>query len=258
MKHPEAGQLRALLDDELSDMEARELRSHVAACGACDAMVRGVEEAQVLTTALLDALDVEPPVDRVRARITEHRRTPIGGARRAPRRFWLGRAELARAALLLLGFAGAVAAAVHPASPVRRWIASEEPVVTPPPSAPEAAIAPSPVREVGVRVAVGDAGVHVTVAGASSGAALELTWLAEGPAAVYAPEGTSFNTSEAQGRIEALMTSAGPVRVELPRGAVRASLVVDGVRYLEKTGERIVFPGPPALVEGERVRFRVP
>ena len=71
-----------------------------------------------------------------------------------------------------------------------------------------------------------------------------------------APEGTTFTTSDTDGRIDAAL-APGSVRIELPRAAARASLTVDGRPYLEKLGERIDYPGPPALVEGPRVRFEV-
>jgi hypothetical protein len=96
----------------------------------------------------------------------------------------------------------------------------------------------------------------VTLTGAVVGGAIEVSWVDEDAAAVYAPEGTTFSTSDAEGRIDAAL-AAGPVRIELPRGTLRASLAVNGRVYLEKVGERIDFPGPPALVEGARVRFEV-
>ena len=256
MSHPDDGRLRALLDEEMGSAEAGELRAHVARCGVCDAALRTAQETQVLATALLDALDVAPPVERVRARLAERRR-----AAPAPRvrRFGVGRGDLARAALLLLAFSGAVAAAVHPASPVHRWLTGEpeaaSTVLAPTEEAPAAAAAP--VREVGVRVAAGSAGVRIGLSGARPGSPIEVTWVDDPSAAVYAPEGTRFTTSEAEGRIAAELTSAGPVRVELPRAIARVDLVVDGAAYLEKRGERIEFPGPPALVDGPRVSFQV-
>jgi hypothetical protein len=252
MDHPDEGRLRALLDDELDESEASDVLGHIGSCPVCDAAVRKAEETQVLATALLDALDVAPPTDRVRARLAEQR----AGAQ--ARRFWVGRSDLARAAMLVLGFTGAVAAAVHPASPVRRWLAPEPPpIAVPSEPALTSATAAAPAREVGVRLVVPSTGVQLTLAGVASGSTIEVAWVEEGSASVYAPEGTSFTTAEALGRIEAQMTGPGAVRIELPRLASRASLVVDGTRYLEKTGERIDFPGPPALVEGSRVSFQV-
>ena len=116
--------------------------------------------------------------------------------------------------------------------------------------------APAATREVGVRVAVVPAGVRISLTAVTAGTVLDVSWVAESTAALYAPEGTAFSTSAAEGRIEAVV-AAGPIRIELPPSALRASLVVDGRVYLEKTGERIDYPGPPALVEGARVRFQV-
>ena len=256
MDHPDEGRLRALLDDELDESEASDLLGHIGGCSVCDAAVKQAEETQLLATALLDALDVAPPTDRVRARLAEHRAE--GARERQARRFGLGRRDLARAAMLVLGFTGALAAAVHQASPVRRWLQPEaEAMVIAPTAEPTLSAAAEPVPEVGVRLVVPSTGIQVTLAGVATGSTIEVAWVEDGSASVYAPEGTSFTTAEALGRIEAQMTGRGAVRIELPRLAGRASLVVDGTRYLEKTGERIDFPGPPALVEGSRVSFQV-
>ena len=257
MIHPEEGRLRALADDQLAANEAGELRAHLAACAACDRTLRQLQETQLLTTALLDATDLLAPTERVRARLRQRAQGALvaAGVRSRRARWPVGRSELARAALLLLGFAGAVAAAVHPASPVRRWLSGERPGVTVAP----ALEVPAPIapREVGVRVAVGDAGVRIALVEIPAGASIGVTWVDEGPAAVYAPEGATFSTSEAQGRINAVV-AAGPVRIELPRSASPVTLLVNGGRYLEKIGERIDYFGPPALVEGPTVRFQVP
>ena len=258
MIHPDDGRLRALLDDDLDEAESAALRAHLRSCQACDAAASRAQETQVLATALLDALDIEPPTARVRARLAERRRAAAASTRARPR-FPLGRADLARAALLLLGFSGAVAAAVHPASPLRRWLAQEERAARAPAPVDAPATAAAPAREVGVRMAMADGEVRVTLEGAGRGSSIAVTWVegTSSAAAVYAPEGTGFTTSEAQGRIEARLPGPGRVRIELPRGAARASLQVDGVGYLEKRGERIDFPGPPALVDGPRVEFQL-
>jgi hypothetical protein len=255
--HPDEGRLRALLDDELAEAEARELRGHIGSCAACDDAVRKAEESQVLATALLDALDVAPPTERVRARLAEHRAE--SARTRQATLFGFGRRELARAALMVLGFSGAVAAAVHPASPVRRMLMPEPtPLLIAPTPEPTAAVAAArDVPEVGVRLAVPSTGVRVALAEVPNGTTIELSWVQDASASVYAPEGTSFTTAEALGRIEARMTGSGTVRIELPREAARASLVVNGTSYLEKTGQAVEYPGAPALVDGSRVTFQI-
>ena len=258
MTHLDEGLLRALLDDETTAEEAQTMRAHIAQCGACEAGLASAREAGARTTSLLGALDVAAPTERVKARL---------GARsleRSPaRRPWLRGADLAKAAVLLVGFAGMVTAAVHPASPLRRWLErdSDRVMAVAPTQAPEPTVAAVAARdEVGVRVALVSDGVQVSLADVPVGTALEVTWVDAGvdapAAAVYAALGTAFSTSASEGRIEASAV-VGPVRVELPRQATRASLVVDGRIYLEKTGERIDYPGPPALVDGKRVRFEV-
>jgi len=253
MIHPDEGRLRALLDEELQEADAAEVRAHVGSCLVCDAALRRAEETQVLATALLDAIDVPAPTERVRGRLAEQR----AQAGRPTRRAWIGRSDLAKAALLLLAFSGAVTAAVHPASPLRRLLTDERPTTpaaAPTETAPTTLSTAAP-REVGVRVSV-TRGAAISLTGAAAGGAIDVTWVDEPTAAVYAPEGTTFSTSEAAGRIDAAL-AAGPVRVELPRSAASARLTVNGRLYLEKTGERIDYPGPPALVEGPKVRFEV-
>ena len=260
MSHPDEGRLRALLDSELPTEAADQIRTHIASCSACDERLRRAEETEVLATALLNAIDVPAPLERARADFAERRGEELSPTRapvRAPVRAWFRRADLAKAALLLLGFSSAVAAAVHPASPLRQWLTggprTVESVAPATDIGPTARGAP---REVGVRVAVVPVGVRISLTGVPAGTVLDVLWVAEGTAAVYATEGTTFVTSAAEGRIEAAV-AAGPIRIELPLGATRASLVVDGRVYLEKTGERIDYPGPPALVEGARVSFQV-
>ena len=119
-------------------------------------------------------------------------------------RAWFRRADLAKAALLLLGFSGAVAAAVHPASPLRRWLTGgPRTVESVAPATDIGPTAPGAPREVGVRVALVPAGVSISLTGVPAGTALDVLWVAEGTAAVYATEGTTFVTSAAESRIEA-------------------------------------------------------
>lgn len=258
MSHPDEGSLRTLLDGEATPEEARALEGHLATCRPCARTLEGMRDAASFLTGRLALLDVVPPTERVRARLGSSASARVASAAPAPPRAirrWP--ADLARAAALVLGFAGMVAAAVHPASPLRRWIHRDEPApALARASAPAPAAAPA-AREVGVRLAVPSSGVTVSLADAAAGTLVEVTWTEGGTAAVYAAEGTSFGTSESEGRIDAA-TVAGPVRIELPRSAARAVVVVGGRTYLEKTGERIDFPGPPALVDGPRVRFAIP
>ena len=260
MSHPDEGRLRALLDSELPTEAADQIRAHIASCSACDERLRRAEETEVLATALLNAIDVPAPLERARARFAERRGEELSPTRapvRAPVRAWFRRADLAKAALLLLGFSSAVAAAVHPASPLRRWLTGgPRAVESVAPATDIGPTAPGAPREVGVRVAVVPAGVSISLTGVPAGTVLDVLWVAEGTAAVYATEGTSFVTSAAEGRIEAAV-AAGPIRIELPLSATQASLMVDGRVYLEKNGERIEYPGPPALVERDRVSFQV-
>lgn len=259
MNHPDEGALRSLLDEELAVGEARALRAHLEGCSDCGAALRLATERQALTTALLGTLDAPAPIARVRERLSGRAVRDGSGAGIGRGRAWLRKSDLARAALLVLALTGAVAAAVVvPGSPLRHAFGLDRPVETVTTAAP-AAVPTTPAvlqREVGVRVAVAAAGARVALTGAAPGQALEVTWVDREAAAVYAPEGTRFSSSDADGRIDAAL-ARGAVRVELPERASRATLSVNGSVYVEKHGERIDYPGPPALVEGRKARFEV-
>ena len=74
-------------------------------------------------------------------------------------------------------------------------------------------------------------------------------------AAIFGPEGTHFLTEA--GRIEAL-APAGGIRVELPREASTATVVVNGEVYLRKIGERLEILGPVQDSAAAEIRFRGP
>ncbi|HEU0014525.1 MAG TPA: hypothetical protein VFQ45_12620, partial [Longimicrobium sp.] len=188
------------------------------------------------TSALLGLVEAPAPVLAAQASFARARR---GGAGRV----FGGTRHLARAAALVVGFAGVAAAAV-PGSPVRQWVeeriaprpAAPAPVLRPeeaPAAAPEALRAPS-----GVSI-LPDAGrIRIVVTGSSPelrvrarlSSAPQASVLATGAAA-----GARFRTSP--GRIEVMGAGAGEVRIDLPRTATSAFIEVNGRVYAAKEGD---------------------
>ena len=74
-------------------------------------------------------------------------------------------------------------------------------------------------------------------------------------AAVFAPVGSRFTS--AVGRIEAV-TTAGPVRVELPRDVTPVALEVNGRIYLRNTAGGLSIMGPTLERTDSDIVFRLP
>jgi hypothetical protein len=154
---------------------------------------------------------------------------------------------------LLLVAAGAAYAL--PGSPLRSWLArgDADGVRTTATVQPAPAVTSDP--ETGVHLDVAGGPLRIVLNGVAAGTEIEVRWVSGTTASVMAPRGTRFTTSD--GRIEAV-TAAGTVRVELPRGALPASLVVSGRTYLRNGHAGLDVPGP-VFERGEGViRFRVP
>jgi len=270
-EHPEVGALVALRDDELPEPEAGRLRGHLTNCGACSEVMESLRvRARRLPGALppgpaLDAPAMERAREAVRARMEGRPGGAAGGAislseRRGQRSGggdapgW-GLGSLARAAGLILLLAGGAAAL--PGSPVRSWFGGPgEPGADMETEATVETLATpaTPTDETGVRIAVGPGPVVVEVIGLEAGARLRVERGPAGELAVFAPEGSRFDSSE--GRVE-VRARGGPVRVTLPSdgiGRVQAAGTVlvrsdaQGLRaqapVAERTDEAVVVEVP--------------
>ncbi len=200
--------------------------------------------------------DTSEPAERV-ARLP--RRTE--GPKRATPRWW--RPELAKAAGLLLVFAAAAAAAI-PGSPVRSWLADVvRPSDLPSPAAESAAEAAADAvsepeggpQEVGIQMDPGGGELVVSLSGLPQGAEVQVRLVAGIRSWVYAAEGARFQTRP--GAVVADVPGEY-VRVELARSLALASVEVDGVLYLRKTGDRLELAGPQRDSTEAEIRFEVP
>jgi len=257
VSHWDDGRLLAYADGELDTGATASAEEHLGGCAECSGTLAILEgERRLLSEALL-AGDVEPPSARVRQALALERGIhplAVEGQARSTRRGFrsLGGSRLAQAAVLVLLFAGGASALVL-APPLRSWFGGDSPpdeaAVTTPAAASEAAL------EVGTQVRPLDGSVEVTLAGLPSGAEIHVSLVAEESALVMAPEGTRFRTGN--GRIAA-DASAGPVRVQLPRGLERGSLSVDGTVYLSMTAGEVRLDAPAFQRTPSELRFRVP
>ena len=233
---------------EQSILEARDgfplegsLRVHLDECVECrsrleQAHARAAEIGSALG-ALDESFDVASARDAVRARLRAPR----------PRRSLV---PLGRAAALLLVAAGAASAL--PGSPVRSWLVSSADDASA--SAVEqtpAAVAP---QRAGVSVPAATGPLEVRLDGVPNGTVIDVLWVSDGSATVYANAESTFQSSPGAVRVEVV---PGPVTVELPRSAL-ASIRVNGRMYLERTPAGLSTPGPVTEAREDGVTFRTP
>jgi hypothetical protein len=267
--HPPLDALRAFGDGEAPAADARRTAAHLEGCTDCRARLAGL---RALREEIRQATTLAPPADaweRIAARRAagEELILPVGDiAHAAPRR----RLPLRRAAVLLVGVAG-IASATVPGSPVRAWLldlvgtaddapaapAPVSPVVIPP--ATDAPPPPENAPEAGTGVAPADGEVRVVVSGA--GPALRIRVRVDDvPFAQVRGRGAAAHAAFASGRGRVTVTGAraGELEVVLPRAVDRATLTVDGTRFVvledgritvlvaaDSSGAELVFPGRP-------------
>ncbi len=279
--HPAFDRLRAFADGEEADGDrARRTAAHLRDCAACRARVTAFRERR---NALRQATTLAPPPlawERIVARREAGEELllpagpvplPIPEARAAAG----GRASLVRRAAVLLVGVAVIASATVPGSPVRAWLGAvlgggetaEAPAAPPPadsaapPSA--AAMPPAPVEgapEAGIAVLPNAGDVRVVVVDAHPALRIRVRLTGAGRAEVRG-RGAAADAGFASGRGRITVTGArggGELEVLLPRGARRASLTVDGRRYVtldyghltvlvpaDSSGAEIVFPARP-------------
>jgi hypothetical protein len=279
--HPAFDRLRAFADgDEADGGRARRTAAHLRDCTECRARVTAFRERR---DALREATTLAPPPlawERILARreAGEELLLPAGPV---PLSIPQARAEaggrasiVRRAAVLLVGVAG-IASATVPGSPVRAWLGSVlggggETAATPAAPSSPADSAPAPVPatpppvppgpEAGIAVLPDAGGVRVVVVDAHPALRIRVRLTDAGRAEVRG-RGAAADAGFASGRGRITVTGArvgGELEVLLPRGARRASLTVDGRRYVtlddghlavlvpaDSSGAEIVFPARP-------------
>jgi hypothetical protein len=271
MTHVQGSVLMALRDGEVDPPTEAAARAHLATCASCREDLAALESRRSEVTAALESLDgffdAASARASVRVRVAlaaadaggtlalapERRpragQRPQGAEPRASRARWI------RAAGAVLFLAAASAAAALPASPVRRWVGDligRAVPGAPTVDHPEPAAVPSE-ETAGVRIAVAGGSLQVFLTGVAADAEIQVRWVAGTEAAVFGPVGSRFTS--AAGRIEATLVP-GPVRVELPRGVVPTSLVVDGRIYLSRTSDGLKVLGPVLRRDESGIVFR--
>lgn len=248
MGHPDEGMIRAFLDGEAS-AQVETLAAHLAECPRCAALADGQEEVLGGFGDALLSLDMEPPVERARARVlrreADRRRPGVILRRNLPR-------AASFVALLVAGSAFAL-----PGSPLRGWLASTWNSVTGSGDAateilPSPEDAPASPEMVGATIPVSSDGLELSVRGLAEGASVRVVLVEGDRAGIFAGEGTRFR-SEAR-RLEA-SSPLGDVTVEIPRDAVLVSVVVNGEVFLRKTAQGLQLLGPVRTRTPTEIRF---
>ena len=258
-KTPDEGLIQAYLDDELADEDRRELEglfdTDESWAGAFREMSGHVDD---LANAL-ELLDEEPTSGTAPAWIAaltgRGARAAGGKKRQSAGRPGAQSVPLARAAILVLVFGGALAASL-PGSPVREWVSGalgSSTLLEPQPVDPGPNDLIASAEEVGIRVAPNRGVLRVDVAALPAGGEVVVQLVNAEAAGVFGPNGTRFRTAD--GRVEVLNPHQA-LRVELPRSTTDATITVGGQVYLRKVGDRIDVSGPVSDSTGTEIRFR--
>lgn len=250
LQHVDEGEVQSLMDGELDAPAADRVEAHLAGCGACRAEMDSLQQASMVLSGALRELG-RPAVALPPFRAPAARPAATAGR-------W---GALPRAAVLVLGLSGAAAAAI-PGSPVRTWVESlgGERAADPPATmavGPEAE-QPIAVSETGVSVAPKNGAVRVVLNEMARGVLVTAVF-ADGPrAGVYATgPAAEARFTTGRGRIDAVGAASGTLRVEIPRDAISATVIVNGRTYVVKDGDRLRGGGPDTETVGDEVTFRV-
>ncbi len=249
MSHLDEATLVALRDGEAHDGRSVAER-HLESCPECREALAAAHARRDLIAGALASLD--EPFDPAAARRIVRARARAAGAE-SPR---FAQRVLRRAAAVTLLLAAAGGAYAMPGSPVRSWLSgSGDTRPTRPPSTPQGRPTVTSEVETGVHLDVEGGPLRVVLRGVEAGTEIYVRLVAGTTASVTAPRGTRFTTSD--GRIEAV-TAPGTVRVEFPREARPASLLVSGHTYLRNTDTGLDVVGPSIERTATSIRFRVP
>lgn len=254
MEHLDDGALQAFLDGELAADEATAAQDHLAACQLCSATFESVRDASHQVAAALALLDREARPGRIGL-------TPPSITRR---RWRWGGVAVPKAAILLIAF-GAVASATIPGSPVRHWLATRLEAPAPPialdertasPAGVESTLAASP--ESGVSVEPVDGQLRILLTRPDPELLVRARIVDSVRGGAYGIGGTAAaRFSTAAGTVEVIDAPAGELRIEIPRRATSASMIVDGRLYVIKEGERLRRAGAPATDAQAELVFRI-
>jgi pyruvate/2-oxoglutarate dehydrogenase complex dihydrolipoamide acyltransferase (E2) component len=263
MNHAAEGTLLAFLDGETTSEAAAEIEGHMAGCEACRAELERLRAESQLVASALQLLDREPAAAATSQAWWSVRAAARQPAGRAAGRFALG--SLARAAAILLVFAGALAALAG--SPVRELLGrllgpddappartAPEPAPAPPrPAAAEPARAELP----GVVLVPTDGRVRVLVWSVQPGAIIRVNLVEGNRVSVEAgSDAEDVRFRSGSGRIEVMSLGSAEAVIQIPRSLPLASLDVDGRQWLFKDGDQLRLNGPVVEQSRDLVVFR--
>ena len=242
--HLDPEQVERLLAGELGTQTERALRRHLAECEACRELVARADREATEVRGLLRQVDHPVPhIDAKRLIVrTEPHRT---GWRR-----W------AAGIVLVLASAGVLYAT--PGSPLPRWLAAAiewlGPRVEPPDPAPPQP-APEPPSLAGIAVDPGrNLVIAFTAAQPSAQVRIQLTDGDE--IVVRAPSGAATFTSHAA-RLEIdNRAEAATFEIQVPRGAPRVEIQVEGSRIFLKEAQRITTDDTTAQIAPYVLRLK--
>ena len=250
MMHIATGTLAALDASGLDRPQRGRAAAHLASCARCRERLAWVREVRRAARAAVTEPMPAPAGawERIRERFERGDVVLLPPLEEPPERAPRRRAAWA-AALVLLAAAGAAAA--MPASPVRDWLVRAWSAVrTPAPEAPPTEAPPAvsaPAAPEAVLLVAADAGA-VTIAVERPGADVRIRVREWDGAEVEvratgAAAGATFHS--APGRLAIVGPQSGEIRLALPAAVERATLEVDGVTLLVKSGGalRVLTPG---------------
>lgn len=260
--HLDEGVLQALADGELEVGDTRHAESHLAGCLVCRREMDGLQEASRTLSGALRMMDRAPAANAAPAaaprRPAQPRPVPARG----------GWSALPRAAVIVLGLGlAAAASATVPGSPVRAWMESllgggadtgAPAAVAPSTSEAPAQSAEQAPAEAGVSITAAGGAVRVVVSDAAPGLEVRAILTDGDRAGVFGSGAASdarFTTGP--GRIDVSGASGGILRVEIPRGAGSATVVINGEVRVTKEGAVLRAAPAAGSASGTEVSYTV-
>lgn len=223
MTHPTDGELRALLDGELPELEHRQVLQHMVECGGCTERLATIRQASQATGALLELLAPPEPA------------LALADVPRRARQARIRRSGLIAAAVTVLVAATAGATVGRPyvqAVAARIWAAIHPRTSTPklrdrpPGDYAGVAVVPGLVAEIAFDTVQQNGALRVRLADS-----VELSIRSDAPVTYHVrPEGIDVNNRG----------SSASFDVSIPRAAPYVRIRIAGRVVLEKAGSRIV------------------
>ena len=253
IEHLDDGQLQALLDEELGEVDTGSAKAHLRSCAECRARLDEARDANHRLSTALSLLDRSRPELRPSV-IRPPSTVRPGGWRR------LG---MARAAAMLLTVAAAASATV-PGSPLRelitRGLRGPQEVATLERTADSVPMvaATEALAETSIGVELEDGRFTVILTETAPAVRIRASLIDGSEGAVYATgDAVSARFGTSPGTITVSGVAAGELRVEIPSAAEDAAIRVDGRTYLTKVGDQLRLAGSPGDSMRAEVFFEV-